>query len=904
MKNKLIILLLVVLCMILTTGFSSLTSNVAMSDVSAVFRLSDEIRVTEFKPTNTTNSGSSSWSDYNVDNVLTNIILPNQNSTVTYKVKLVNLSNRVVRITNINNLPSNITYELTDYTLGDNICVNNICKLGIEKEFYITFKYKTNGYNSTSNPSGNYVLNAQLELSFNYTVTFNSNGGNPPSFADKLVAYNEEYGQLPTVTKTGNLFLGWFTDAGTQITETTIVTTSNDHELYAHWTPSIYTITFSDSTLNVGGTTIYEKYGVGFFSDSQATQQITSLTPPNPTGYTFNGYYITQNETQVFVVDSSGSIIKSSTFFTSDSIGNTSYTVNSYTCTKGQYLAAGATSCTTCAENGYCPSAGTYNYNASTDQGRTACPGSMTSALGSDEVSDCSITCTSKNYLAAGEGICTPCTEGSYCTGGTYNYNGNTEQGKKACPGNMTSAAQSDEITDCNITCSSTNYLAAGTGTCASCTAGYYCTGGTYNYNENTAQGRTQCVAGSYSTTGQSACTVCGAGKTSVAGTQSSGNCTDCSAITGSTSWETPTWNSSNNTMSNLCTSNGCAGGYRLNSGTCTQCTAGTYALAGSTSCTPCATGTYSSSNGASSCSTCPPSGATGTSGTTNGTGQTSCNANCGKSNVSTWQTPSWNNNSPTNVCTIKTCATYYELSNNNCVKKTKTITINGTPNSKITWSGGSTTLNSSGTKTSVSVPQGKVTFTDGVSGLTEEFTITDSTGAIFLPRVIYWKGTEVYAGGTSGYTAKTAPTGYDCTVKAWTENDNRINFTGSIYESNTRYAYIWGTSSKVSLTGYTKLYINGRTTKPTYSGGSAIAYYRYGITSTKALIGSQPPGVYGAIPESDSTASDASKSISDSGLSSAYVYVSVIAGSTQSSSITARINGIWLGGGLTAASG
>ncbi len=51
-------------------------------------------------------------------------------------------------------------------------------------------------------------------------------------------------------------------------------------------------------------------------------------------------------------------------------------------------------------------------------------------------------------------------------------------------------------------------------------------------------------------------------------------------------------------------TCSSCSGGYKLSGGSCTKCSAGTYASAGSSSCSSCSAGHYSSA-GASSCSTC-----------------------------------------------------------------------------------------------------------------------------------------------------------------------------------------------------------------------------------------------------------------------------------------------------------
>ena len=84
-----------------------------------------------------------------------------------------------------------------------------------------------------------------------YTVTFNPNGGTvSPTTA--TVTYDSTYGSLPTPTRTGYTFQGWFTAAsdGTQITSSTKVTITANQTLYAHWTANTYSVTFDPNNGN------------------------------------------------------------------------------------------------------------------------------------------------------------------------------------------------------------------------------------------------------------------------------------------------------------------------------------------------------------------------------------------------------------------------------------------------------------------------------------------------------------------------------------------------------------------------------------------------------------------------------------------------------------------------------
>ena len=68
------------------------------------------------------------------------------------------------------------------------------------------------------------------------TVSFNANGGSE-SLPSQSCIPGEAYGSLPTATRTGYVFAGWFTDGrgGTQVTTASVVPASAT-TLYAHWT--------------------------------------------------------------------------------------------------------------------------------------------------------------------------------------------------------------------------------------------------------------------------------------------------------------------------------------------------------------------------------------------------------------------------------------------------------------------------------------------------------------------------------------------------------------------------------------------------------------------------------------------------------------------------------------------
>ena len=105
-----------------------------------------------------------------------------------------------------------------------------------------------------------------------------------------------------------------------------------------------------------------------------------------------------------------------------------------------------------------------------------------------------------------------------------------------------------------------------------------------------------------------------------------------------------------------------------------TKCSAGSFSKAGASSCTKCANGSYSTSAGSTSCTAC-------AGGKTNsGTGNTSCSSNCTNSTaVTSWKTPSWTNNSTSNLCAANSCNTGHYVSGKNCTAYTLTISFNCT---------------------------------------------------------------------------------------------------------------------------------------------------------------------------------------------------------------------------------
>lgn len=114
------------------------------------------------------------------------------------------------------------------------------------------------------------------------TVRLNANGGKV-SPASKVVTCGSTYGTLPTPTRTGYDFDGWYTreSSGIKVDKNTAVGTNPPATLYAHWTGKNYTVTLDANGGTVGMKSRTATYG----------SEYPALPAPTRTGYSFDGWY-------------------------------------------------------------------------------------------------------------------------------------------------------------------------------------------------------------------------------------------------------------------------------------------------------------------------------------------------------------------------------------------------------------------------------------------------------------------------------------------------------------------------------------------------------------------------------------------------------------------------------------
>ena len=123
-----------------------------------------------------------------------------------------------------------------------------------------------------------------------YTVTFDPNAeGASVAPTSQLVTFDAAYGELPTPTREGYTFEGWylskteFTDAN-KVEATTIVKTPGDHMLYANWAANTYTVTFNP---NADDATVAPTSQLVTFDAAYG-----ELPTPTRENYRFVGWYL------------------------------------------------------------------------------------------------------------------------------------------------------------------------------------------------------------------------------------------------------------------------------------------------------------------------------------------------------------------------------------------------------------------------------------------------------------------------------------------------------------------------------------------------------------------------------------------------------------------------------------
>lgn len=134
-----------------------------------------------------------------------------------------------------------------------------------------------------------------------YTATFDPNSGVMPEGEEtnRSVTYDQPYGKLPTPTKQGYDFAGWFTEktGGEQILAESSVSTAANQTLYAHWTAGLVKYTVNHYQQNVESDE-YRK------SDSE-TLNGTTGTVTNAAAKAYEGFSVKTFEQKTIAAEGS-----------------------------------------------------------------------------------------------------------------------------------------------------------------------------------------------------------------------------------------------------------------------------------------------------------------------------------------------------------------------------------------------------------------------------------------------------------------------------------------------------------------------------------------------------------------------------------------------------------------------
>ena len=173
-------------------------------------------------------------------------------------------------------------------------------------------------------------------------VTFDGNGGTP-SQSTKTVTVGGTYGTLPTASRSGHTFLGWYTSpgsAGTPVVSTTKVESPYSHKIYAHWKANTVTVSFSNNggygnvpsqtytigstygSLPSGSTPPAGYYFVGWFTSPSGGSQIYGSTTVSASYTTLYAHYERNTYTIYFDADGGSASFSSKNVTYGDTYGS------------------------------------------------------------------------------------------------------------------------------------------------------------------------------------------------------------------------------------------------------------------------------------------------------------------------------------------------------------------------------------------------------------------------------------------------------------------------------------------------------------------------------------------------------------------------------------------------------
>ena len=196
------------------------------------------------------------------------------------------------------------------------------------KSYKVTYNYNGNGQ-STNDVTFNYNFGGYFTekegIGTQYYKVDGSSAKNYDIDSDKTL-YAKWTGTpitLPNPTRTGYTFNGWYNESDVKIANGgELYSPTDDIILIAHWTANIYKVTLDNQNATNSGTTeIYYQYNTTktidgttcyYYTDSTLSSCLKNgynIILPSKTGYTFEGYYTSNNGGGTNYINNSGTII-------------------------------------------------------------------------------------------------------------------------------------------------------------------------------------------------------------------------------------------------------------------------------------------------------------------------------------------------------------------------------------------------------------------------------------------------------------------------------------------------------------------------------------------------------------------------------------------------------------------
>ena len=249
MQKKIMIFLSVIFMMLTTVAYSALSTSLSITSEVKIRPISD-IRVDGIVLSGSTLNGAEIRyeSEYNVDKITSGFVLPNSNSSITYKVTIANngdFNQTIYNMTTTSN--DNGLVTTIKYTDGTIFNFKDVIEKKSTLDLYVTY--------TTTNPSTS-TINVTNVFDFRkvYYITYQENGGS--SVTDQIKYEGEDLtlnlvnNVLEEPVKEGYTFSGWTDEQnGTRIKyrKGDNLTVDLDeypiYTLYALYTTNVYTIT-------------------------------------------------------------------------------------------------------------------------------------------------------------------------------------------------------------------------------------------------------------------------------------------------------------------------------------------------------------------------------------------------------------------------------------------------------------------------------------------------------------------------------------------------------------------------------------------------------------------------------------------------------------------------------------